>query len=39
MTGVAYGFDVNNRLLGDGKSYLHIAVLYESNMLTFINGK
>lgn len=39
MIGRAYAFDVNNRLLNDGLSYLHIAVVYESNMLTFVNNK
>ncbi|CAD8054095.1 unnamed protein product [Paramecium sonneborni] len=35
----AYAFDVNNRLLEDGDSYLHIAILYESNLMTFINDR
>ncbi|CAD8138370.1 unnamed protein product [Paramecium pentaurelia] len=35
----AYAFDVNNRLLEDGNSELHIAILYESNLMTFLNDR
>lgn len=35
----AYAFDVNNRLLEDGNSELHIAILYESNLMTYLNDR
>ncbi|CAD8136573.1 unnamed protein product [Paramecium octaurelia] len=35
----AYAFDVNNRLLEDGNSYLHIAIVYEQNIMTYLNDR